>query len=85
MAEDSPLDSPLWAVADAVQSLGAKVLGRHVVLDVDGERVAGEVTEFGTQEPEPTTGSVWYVAVDGRRVSVVPEDLERLCGGDDGE
>lgn len=64
---------------DALAEVFGPALGRHVVLDVDGERVEGRVTGLGTQEVEPRTGSVWYVEVAGQRVSVTREDLERIC------
>lgn len=72
-------DPPILVFMDALAEAFGPALGRHVVLDVDGERVEGEVTGLGTQEVEPRTGSAWYVEVGGQRVSVTREDLERIC------
>lgn len=64
---------------DAIAEVFGPALGRHVVMDVDGRPVEGRVTGLGTQDVVPATGSVWYVEIDGLRVSVTHEDLERIC------
>jgi hypothetical protein len=74
---------PMMSLADAMHRLIGPALGKHVVLEVDGERVEGVVAGVGSHHPDGDTApSCWYVEIDGTRYTVSLEDVARLCGSD---
>lgn len=74
--EHVPMLSPL----EGLQRLLGPAIGRHVVLEVDGEQVAGEITSVGMSTKDGPNGGP-YVEVDGQRVKVTVDDLAQIIAG----